>query len=324
MASPAEISSLVGSTSILIYCGCGLYGILCAQAFECMNNFPDDPKLLKTASAAVMILETIHTSLTIISLYIYTVSAAADPLSILGISWNTGAVCVVEIFIVLIVQGYFIRRVWLLSDGRRTGLVLVIILSALVIARCGFELATAIYIWSPSTNTWISFRKTRASYLSYSGWLAFATVGDVGIAAVLSYYLWKKRSAVRSTNNIIRRTMAFTLNSGAITAAVALGGLIAFFMSNSLANTGILVIASKLYANSFFGMLNARHFARRDTVRIVQDSEFSFPTTDDGSQNTAEIVPVRPRYLNALILTEFSLEGDKSLPVKISKVGDSE
>jgi len=289
----ATASNFIGSTTILIYCGCAFYGILCAQTYEYVCNFPNDAKMLKVATAALLILETLHTALMIISLYLYTISSAVNPLLVLKISWNTGVICIVEVAIVLIVQGYYIRRVWILSAGRKR-LALTVILCSLVATRCGFESATAVYIWLPATNTWTSFHDTRASFLCYSGWLAFAAIGDVGIAAVLCFFLWERRTAIRTTNSIIRRTMAFTLNSGALTALVALAGLVTFFVSDTLTNTGILVIASKLYANSFLGMLNARQLTRREEVRFMREIDWSLL-----HRNTAD---PRPRPEDSVIL----------------------
>jgi len=220
-------------------------------------QFPNDVMLLRAATATIVALRTIHAALMIKILYIYTISSAANPLLVMKITWNTGAICVIE--------GYYLRRVWIrvvficytlpmltssaVNNGRR-GLALVIILFSLLAARCGFEFATAIYSWLPSTSSWTSFHDTREPFLSYSGWLAFAAVGDVAIAAVLCFFLWNRRSDIRtylqsrclrgpamfllacrnSRNSVIRRTVAFTINNGALTAAVAVAGLIIFLV----------------------------------------------------------------------------------------------
>ncbi|TCD65361.1 hypothetical protein EIP91_002759 [Steccherinum ochraceum] len=89
--------------------------------------------------------------------------------------------------------------------------------------------------------------------------------------------------------------MAFTLNSGALTAAVAVAGLATFFLSDSLANTGVLVIASKLYANSFFGMLNARRLVQRNSVvHFINDSEFRTERSSETLSNPRSSVSEAP------------------------------
>jgi len=90
--------------------------------------------------------------------------------------------------------------------------------------------------------------------------------------------------------------MAFTINSGAFTAAVAIAGLLTFFLKgNNLINNGILITASKLYANSFMGMLNARKLIRHNRIRFIEDSYFGDLTVTHTQEPPFHAASRRPR-----------------------------
>ncbi|TCD63227.1 hypothetical protein EIP91_005812 [Steccherinum ochraceum] len=186
----------------------------------------------------IAVLETFNTAVTIAIVYNFTIWSASDP--------------------------------WLLTK------ISCFSVCALLAVRCVFAIASAVYSARPGTNTFLGFHDTRVSYAVYFGWLASGAVSDASTAAALCYLLCSTRSDIRSTKQLIRRNLILVLNSGVLTSAIAVGGLAAFFWSNTVLNNGVLSIASKLHANSFFGMLNARNLFRshRSTIHVLPESGF--------------------------------------------------
>ncbi|KAJ8698217.1 hypothetical protein PTI98_004951 [Pleurotus ostreatus] len=90
-------------------------------------------------------------------------------------------------------------------------------------------------------------------------WLVSSATADVIITSSLVYHLYKRKTGIRATDDIINRIMRLTIQTGMITALFAALDVISFL---AIKNTSMNFLwdfpLSKLYTNSLLSTLNAR------------------------------------------------------------------
>jgi len=254
MAEPPTIQELLGGFVITISLALILYGVTCAQTYVYMLNSRDDPKTLKLVVWGVMLLETVHTGFAIDMFYHYTITSFGSIEDVATIVWSAGASVVMQMLIVILVQGFYLRRVWILSHRSP---VLTGLIGVLLVVRVAFGFATSGFCFT--LQTWPQFRQTVGPLFTLSCGLGLSAALDLFIALTLMFYLHRSQTGFKNTDNIIRGLMAYVVNTGAITMTVSIAIVLTFvFLKSSLVFAGLVVLAGKLYSNSFLGTLNAR------------------------------------------------------------------
>jgi len=167
--------------------------------------------------------------------------------------WSAGLTTVFEMCVVALVQGFYLRRIWILS---KRSYVLLTIMGPLLFVRISFGLGTAALCFALDAA---QFRtQFGPMFTTYSSLILSALV-DLVVTVTLVYYLREGRTGIRSTDNMIKALMAYAVNTGAITMAASLATLLTFtLLKTSLLYGGLSLMTGKLYANSFLGTLNAR------------------------------------------------------------------
>ncbi|CAL1703622.1 unnamed protein product [Somion occarium] len=253
MASVPTVPGVLGGFIVSECFAILLYGIMVAQAYVYMLNCKGDGPLLKSVVAAVALLETLHTAFIIHIIYTYAIED-------FGNLEATG-----------LVQGFYIFRIWIISGG---SLVLTIVTSILLFARVTFGLGTSALLIK--FKFYSTFRAQFGPLVTFTCGLSLAVAVDVLIAAILVYYLIRDKPGFKATENVVRTLVVYFVNTGVITMLVSIIILIFFFVfKESLIFGGMVLIASKLYSNSFLGTLNARQMLRRKTQADVHSSELS-------------------------------------------------
>ncbi|CAL1703636.1 unnamed protein product [Somion occarium] len=220
-----------------------------AQAYVYMLNCKGDGPLLKSVVAAVALLETLHTAFIIHIIYTYAIEDFGNLEATGAITWSTASCVLIEMLVVGLVQGFYIFRIWIISGG---SLVLTIVTSILLFARVTFGLGTSALLIK--FKFYSTFRAQFGPLVTFTCGLSLAVAVDVLIAAILVYYLIRDKPGFKATENVVRT-------------------LVVYF--ESLIFGGMVLIASKLYSNSFLGTLNARQMLRRKTQADVHSSELS-------------------------------------------------
>ncbi|CAL1703632.1 unnamed protein product [Somion occarium] len=262
-----------------------------AQAYVYMLNCKGDGPLLKSVVAAVALLETLHTAFIIHIIYTYAIEDFGNLEATGAITWSTASCVLIEMLVVGLVQGFYIFRIWIISGG---SLVLTIVTSILLFARVsksehpypvehGVTTIVSILAFGLGTSALLikfkfysTFRAQFGPLVTFTCGLSLAVAVDVLIAAILVYYLIRDKPGFKATENVVRTLVVYFVNTGVITMLVSIIILIFFFVfKESLIFGGMVLIASKLYSNSFLGTLNARQMLRRKTQADVHSSELS-------------------------------------------------
>ncbi|KAJ6566767.1 hypothetical protein B0H19DRAFT_859882, partial [Mycena capillaripes] len=90
-------------------------------------------------------------------------------------------------------------------------------------------------------------------------WLVGSALSDIISAGCLTYYLSKNPSGFPSTRVFVGKLIALTIETGALTAWMALAHLIFFFaVPRKPYFFTAAAVQSKLYANTILAVLNSR------------------------------------------------------------------
>ncbi|KAF7980218.1 hypothetical protein HWV62_39327 [Athelia sp. TMB] len=265
------LSNTIGAAYIGIVFSAILYGLTCLQAYNYFNRFPRDWIIHRASVAGLCLLDTVHLALSIHLGYYYLVENFTNPSALLTIVWSLKAQIAINVLIIMWVQSLYALRVWKLGNGHRQRLLpaLVSFVAVLGYGMWYFDhqkaLILSFMIASGLVLVVFTYKVEAFAKLVTISWaiimaFAVATVGDICVSGAMCYYLQKSRSGFSRTDSKISLLIQYTLASGVLTSACSMTCLIAFItMPNNLIFLAIEFSLTKLYINSFFAMLNARH-----------------------------------------------------------------
>ncbi|TBU66057.1 hypothetical protein BD310DRAFT_39562 [Dichomitus squalens] len=186
-----------------------LWGISCSQLFYYYTRYHKDPLSLKLLVGTVFVSDSAHQAVIIQSVYAYLVTDYGDPTKLMHP--NTGLI--IQVFFTaltgLLVQSFFVLRIWRLSN-KRTYLVIPVIF--LVLAEFAVSVAYAVKaFFLPS---FLQVNRIRGLSICMN---AFAAAGDVAIAGCLCTILHLSRTEFSKSNALINKLMVFAVNTGLLT-----------------------------------------------------------------------------------------------------------
>ncbi|KAK0187543.1 hypothetical protein F5146DRAFT_1140969 [Armillaria mellea] len=247
-----------------------LFGITNLQTLIYYKRYPDDLGIYQYSVAILWfaylihakefrittfidrVLDAFHVALSTHMLYFYMVDMYGDLAVALGYPvWSFRLQLVINVLIVLYVQGLYAVRIWKL--GRHFGNILpcLVFLAITISLGVGIFLVYDIYV----ITTLPSFFAHSVPIYLYCSTIV---VADLTIALMMCYYLHKSREAMDFSTTftpMLLHLMRLILVSGLATSVCSLFTLIAFIMwPESLIFLGIDFIIPKLYINSLLTM----------------------------------------------------------------------
>jgi len=164
----------------------------------------------------------------------------------------------VAIFIAVLVQSFFIHRIWILS-GRKVWVTTI----PAVLLFCRVCLGCVAVAWTWTIPYFPKFSTFLATKIALTFALSSSAAVDLIVASLSVYYLRMRHAFIPQTKHIINYLQVYFVNTGALTMTVSVAIVLTFvFMHDSFLFVGLVEIQSKLYANSFLAILNARQFLR--------------------------------------------------------------
>ncbi|CAL1699679.1 unnamed protein product [Somion occarium] len=247
-----------------------LYGISVAQCYFYMMHCQGDGLLLRGSVLTIFILETLHTALLMNMAYVYAIESFGNFAGVLRINWSCGAIVFAEMAIVFIVQGFYVRRVWILSKRSK---LLTGVLGVLFLTRIALGLVSAVN--SYLAETWIDFRHTPKFSVAFNAADVSSVVLDLSLTILLIFELYRHTSGVKRTDGLVYSLIVYTVNTGAITTLVSIAILLSYMiLDESLLYAGLIAMQSKLYANAFLGLLNTR-LQRKAQLQVAATIELA-------------------------------------------------
>ncbi|KAM5544786.1 hypothetical protein V8D89_001684 [Ganoderma adspersum] len=197
-----------------------LYGLVVHQSYRYFQLYPKDSVWIKAlepprqtvnspilTAAPCRVLETFHIVLITHSCYHYLVTNYSHPDTDSTSVWSLSLLTVTTGFIVIPIQSFFARRIFLLGCLRYR--LLVVFAFVLFAAELGFlctATAEAFIFESFTTNTWL---------ISAGAGTAF--VADGLLTAMLVHLLRAKRTGVQRMDQIMETLIYYCVNTGLLT-----------------------------------------------------------------------------------------------------------
>ncbi|KAH9851736.1 hypothetical protein C2E23DRAFT_222533 [Lenzites betulinus] len=165
-----------------------LYGITFLQSLWYYERFPEDSWALKATVGAVWLLDTATIALNSHAIYYYLVINYNNPAAFANQVWSVQVELLVTYTVVLIVQIFFILRIYRL---RPRAWYIPAFMGFIALVSYGLILAVVVGVFEhPSWNG------VAAANPRIANWV-FGMVVDTGITVVLCWYMWSEKVYVR-------------------------------------------------------------------------------------------------------------------------------
>ncbi|KAF9062531.1 hypothetical protein BDP27DRAFT_1336480 [Rhodocollybia butyracea] len=248
----------------------GLFGTLSVQTYLYYLAFPNDRRTVKCIVYGIFIIEVVQTILVThdaFSIFGYGFGNF-DSLTNVHLDWFT--VPVMSGVVAFAGQAFYAYRIGILSRSKMVPSL--ILLVSLVSSVAAFM--TGVY--SFQIGNVITLAQSSKTSIVVGIWCGAAALGDIAIAVCMTYYLSHRDSGYSSTHSIVAKYIRLTIETGSVTALIALLNVILFFAFPGKGYYGTpALLMPKLYANTVLVVLNAR-------MKILGGRGVYTSTFDDG------------------------------------------
>ncbi|KAK0223781.1 hypothetical protein IW262DRAFT_1458824 [Armillaria fumosa] len=262
----------------------GLFGTLSVQLYLYYLAFPNDRQFVKCLVYGIYIIEfgqTILVAHDAFAMFGYGFGDM-DALTRMNFFWLIGPImsavasCVGQVF--------YAYRIYILSKSR----IISIFIICLSLTSSAMAVLIGIWYYKADNITKLSNRKTHIAVGVSCG---AAALCDILIAVCMTYYLMHRTTNIRRTQLLVTKIIRLTIETGTVTAVMALLSFVLFIVSPHRAffvTTGLIV--PKLYANTIYMVLNSRFqiFGGRDTYMSPTDMSLSTLVIGDIISQSAE------------------------------------
>ncbi|KDR71266.1 hypothetical protein GALMADRAFT_797410 [Galerina marginata CBS 339.88] len=278
----------------------GFFGILSMQVYMYYLAFPNDRVGNKALVYTVYFLDAVHTFILTASAFRAYASgfgdfAALDKTDILWVSnIPTG-------LIAFLAQAFYGYRIAVFSQKKHLS-VLIILLAFLSL---GGSIATAV-----ETKVAGQFSRLLTKRFSVVAWIwgGGSAACDVLIAASMTYYLKRCDSEFSQTHVFLTRTIRLTIETGSVTAAVAILCVILVFLPGQQTYyLTTVALVGKMYSNSMMASFNSRiKIGPSDGTVVSTSCEFRSAV----------------KFYGPTALSDMDVEWSRSAHGRVQKIGD--
>jgi len=312
---PHSVDDTLGALFLGVVMAMALWGASTVQAYYYYNRYRDDAAWIKLMVGVVWIFDSAHQGMIIHAVYTYMITfyGHVEELNVLVKS------IVYEVAmtgcITLIVQGFFIMRIWRLSNKRLE-------LAAFLAVVCVVEFCLSVYYAARAVSL------TTFDQLNVLKWTTDAINGvgaglDLLIALSMIYLLHGSRTGFSKSDTIINKLIIFAMNTGTLTSLWAIAALICItVMPTTFWYIMFYFCTCKLYFNSLLATLNARKDIRGghpDGSR--QDTSISmnrFGGRDiEASVNVSKVRPAHALSIKVDTETRRDYPSDSKIPSSV-------
>ncbi|KAH8994391.1 hypothetical protein EDB86DRAFT_3078247 [Lactarius hatsudake] len=263
----ADIRNTYGCTFIGLIISVMLFGITALQTWIYYWQYGSrDTKALKLFIAVIFLLDALHTSLCIYSIYWYLILNFGNVEILDHNMWAMNVQVDVNTLVDYLVQLYYARRVYIVGGSLIVPIIIVIFGAACFgLAFVFTARAAALKFWS---------RYTSLVPVTCIG-LGSGVVADILIAASMCWFLYHKKTGFARRVQLSPFTPQ-TIQSGLLTSVLTSAVLISFATASSSMYWQLFFWPmGKFYANSLLAMLNSRDYVReRSSADDKYDNTF--------------------------------------------------
>ncbi|KAF7354084.1 hypothetical protein MVEN_01095800 [Mycena venus] len=253
LPSGVEIAQLSGPVLLGYLLNWCLFGTLSLQLYLYYQAFPQDVLWNRCLVYTVYAIEFVQTMLMTNDAFSTFAYGFGDLSALTSLRLEWFALPILTGLVAFIVQSFYAYRVYILSESWKAPLFIILI--ALVSSAGAFVHGGVTGHEDRTSDLWSSGE----IYASAAVWLFGSALSDLVSATCLTYYLYKSDIGFRSTSVWLHNLMCLTIETGSLTALMALVHLTLFFAfpSEPYFFTAA-AIQPKLYANTILAVLNSR------------------------------------------------------------------
>ncbi|KAJ7587097.1 hypothetical protein C8J56DRAFT_943586 [Mycena floridula] len=293
-----------------------LYGITVLQTYMYYRTFPKDSKGTKAIVALLVLLDSLTTIFVAHSLYTFFVlNYNLNPKVNLVIPWSFNAEKLLVTLITFIVQAFYARMIWRVSENR----IIPIIILVIALAAFALGIVTSEHLFSNPTATSISAPK----FSIMSGLVqGLASLDDILITAALCYFLHSRRRGFsNSTEAILDNLILYAVSRGVLTAVTQILFLVLnVALPHDYYWQPFHQAVGKLYVNSVLATLNVRTSFKDETEINLGTRGLEFatgPATTSAGVN--ELTETKLHFAPQAHSTTSAFESDHSAGILRSK-----
>lgn len=269
-----------------------LYGVMLTQTYKYYQRFGRDPHSIKLLVFSLWLLDTVSMFLVGNVSWYYLVTNGPRNIS----TWSLNVELVFSVMISGISETFLTFRVYKLS-GQKYWLTAILLFLALLHFVSGQVEAVELLLLR-------KFARFDSVTVPSILRLSSAALCDTAIAASLSYFLHKKRTGFKRSDEIINYLIVFSINSGLATSLISVASLITYLVAQKLwIYTALCFLIGRLYANTFLSSLNSRQILM--TIENEQESPKVSPFQKrPGSSWLSGSSEKSPTQIDVLVVTE--------------------
>jgi len=224
-----------------------LYGVMLTQTYKYYQRFRRDPFFIKLLVFLVWLLNTLSMFFVGHSSWYYLVTNG--PRNIF--TWSLNVELALSVMLSGISESFLAFRVYRLSGGKYW--LTTILLSLALMHFVSGQVAAIKLLLLNSSARFSSMMVPSVLRLSS------AATCDTAIAVSLTYFLDKKRTGFKRSDEIINYLILFSINSGLATSMISVASLVTYLVDPKLMMyTALCFLISRVYANTFLCSLNSR------------------------------------------------------------------
>ncbi|KAK0212241.1 hypothetical protein DFS33DRAFT_1482176 [Desarmillaria ectypa] len=285
----------------------GLFGTLSVQLYLYYLAFPKDRRFTKYLVYGIYVVEFVQTMLVTHDAFATFGYGFGDIEALTGMYFNWLAVPIMSAAVACVGQVFYAYRIFILSKSR----IVPIFVTCVSLTSSVAAIITGVYCFQAGNVTKLNNRRMS---IAVGIWCGASALCDIIIAICMAFYLMRSTTSFRQTRILVTKLIRLTIETGSVTAAVALLNLILFFAFSHQTFYGTTSLnIPKLYSNTVYMVLNSRIriIGGRDTYTCSTDmsitttmiegvtsqsTEGTRPTA--GMQGCASVVAISKEVLN--------------------------
>ncbi|KAK0234128.1 hypothetical protein IW262DRAFT_1452673 [Armillaria fumosa] len=262
------IEKLSGPLIVAYLLHWGLFGTLTVQLYLYYLAFPNDRRFTKYLVYGIYAIEFVQTMLITHEAFTEFGYGFGDMETLTGMYYNWLTVPVMSAVVAFVGQVFYAYRIYVLSASRAVP----VFITCVALSSSVAAVVTGVYCYQAGDVTKLSTDWETSIAIGF--WCGGSALCDIIIAVCMAFYLTRYDTGFRRTRMLVTKLIRLTIETGSVTAAVALLNLILFFAfpHQTFYVTAALIIP-KLYANTVYMVLNSRIqiIGGRDTYRSATD-----------------------------------------------------
>lgn len=256
-----------------------LAGITVVQAYSYFPNSHNDRPLVRWTAVCMLITDLASTALIAQSIYYYLIPEFGSFTRFGSVTPELTVECLISTTITFISQLYFVHQLVSVKRAGKGSLPAIWVTLVSAVLGFGGGVGCVATMFKYHKNVLAGDSRSMAFYILFIMAKGWASIADIVATAAMCMWLTHSRTGIKETNTLLSKLMRFVVQRGILVTTIQVLLLVTFTaVPHSLAWFALHMNVTKLYANTFFAMLNGRHNLRDNQGKAVISS-FSVSTT---------------------------------------------